>query len=67
MNFLGHRLVHKRIGSIAILLFSFELKGKTFIIGIRLKIPLYSLTQKIWKSPVPIPFDMSTLKYRTRT
>lgn len=33
MNFLGLRLVHKRIGLLAMLLFAFELKDKTFGIG----------------------------------
>lgn len=46
-NFLGHRLVHESIGSLATLLSAFELKGKTFSIGLRLKIPLKSLTQRI--------------------
>ena len=34
---LRHQLVHRRIGS---LLSAFELKGKTFSVGIGLKIPL---------------------------
>lgn len=37
MDFLRHQLVHERIDS---LLFTFELKGKTFSVGIGLKIPL---------------------------
>lgn len=74
---LENRLVHERIGSLATLLFASELEGKTLGIGIRLKMPLQSLTQRILElakddlghhhqNQFP-PSDMTILKHRNGT